>query len=75
MLPRLSEIRDRLDVWTRHDILLAGMPPLFLVTYFVGGELFTSHPPVIAIAAIITGALILDGLFLHPPSDDTDMSD
>ncbi len=71
----LTELADRLDRWTRHDVLLAGMPSLFLLTYMVGGELFASHTTVIAVAAIFTGALVVDGLFIHPPGDDATDSD
>ena len=50
----------------RADLLLTGLPPVFLGTYGVGAFALNSLVGAAA-AALVCCALVADGLFVHPP--------
>lgn len=59
----LADERGRL---ARADLLLTGLPPVFLGTYSAGALAINSLVGAAA-AALVCCALVADGLFVHPP--------
>lgn len=57
------------DYPDRADLMLAGIPSLFITTYLFGTHIFTSHPIITGLAALVTIALVFDCLFFHPPDN------
>lgn len=53
----------------RSDAILVALPVAFLVTYGLGQVAVESRLAV-AIASLVCGAILVDGLFLNPPVGD-----
>ncbi len=53
-----------------HDIRLLGIPVVFAISYIVGYLLIPSQIATLAVASVMSGILVVDCLFLHPPSDE-----
>ncbi|MFB6267380.1 MAG: hypothetical protein ABEI31_06955 [Halodesulfurarchaeum sp.] len=69
---RLSHIRTAFEGCSRWDLILVTVPVAFLFTYIVGHHLLASRAVAIASATVVSGAPVVDGLFVHPPRDQRD---
>lgn len=63
-------VPDRPADLDRADGILAGIPALFIATYLSSAQIFTSHLLITGIAAITATALVVDCLFLNPPTNE-----
>jgi len=57
---------------SRHDLVLAGIPSVFLPAYLFGAGLL-SWP--VAVASLACAALVTDCLFVHPPRERSGRAD
>ncbi|WP_136688242.1 hypothetical protein [Halorhabdus amylolytica] len=55
------------DSVARPDLLLAGLPVAFLVTFALGRWIVGSRIGAVVAASLVCGYLVLDGLFVNPP--------
>ncbi|MFB6152989.1 MAG: hypothetical protein ABEJ27_01935 [Halodesulfurarchaeum sp.] len=62
-------LRAALEGLSRWDLILATVPIAFLLTYIVGHHLLASRVIAVASATVVSGAPVVDGLFVHPPGD------
>lgn len=54
---------------SRHDVLLAGLPAAFLLTYLLGSLFLASRAATVAAASLVSATFVVDGLFWDPPGD------
>jgi len=52
---------------TRHDIVLAVIPLAFLLVAVMVGIFGVSLHPAVVAGSVLSGAALVDGLFLNPP--------
>ncbi|MFB6134163.1 MAG: hypothetical protein ABEJ55_04165 [Halanaeroarchaeum sp.] len=55
---------------TRFDALLLAIPVSFLSTYLLGLQIFATEAVTVGMAALVSLAFVVDGLFVHPPAID-----
>ncbi|MEZ3164511.1 hypothetical protein ABNG03_13195 [Halorubrum sp. RMP-47] len=53
----------------RADLILLAIPLVFCVVYAVGSLLASGYALPVAGASLASGALVVDGLFWHPPGE------
>lgn len=63
---RLTRLRRRA---TRADLVLAVIPAAYLVAALLGSTLSVSATTAVSAAALLSGLVVLDALFLNPPRD------
>ena len=55
------------DTLSRYDAILLAIPGLFLATLSAATVFGVSHLYALAVAAVPSGALVADSLFVNPP--------
>ncbi|MDB2242304.1 hypothetical protein [Halorubrum ezzemoulense] len=58
-----------LDGLDRADLVLLAIPLAFCAVYAVGSLLAQGNTVPVAGASLAAGALVVDGLFFHPPNE------
>ncbi|MDB2260826.1 hypothetical protein PN419_03505 [Halorubrum ezzemoulense] len=58
-----------LDGLDRADLVLLAIPLAFCAVYAVGSLLAQGNAVPVAGASLAAGALVVDGLFFHPPNE------
>ena len=58
----------RLSSLTRYDLVLTAIPVVFLLTAAVSGLLGVTLQTALAIGSLLGAAVIVDALFLNPPT-------
>lgn len=66
VLDRLRRMRDRLN---HYDLLLAVIPISFVIASVVAGLTGISLEAGLIFAALLGALAVIDGLFVHPPSE------
>ncbi|WP_181687107.1 hypothetical protein [Halorhabdus salina] len=68
MLP-IERLRSRLRAGTRTDAVLVGLPLAFIGIFAVSNGVWASTDNALMLASIVCASLILDSLFVHPPTE------